>query len=589
MMLGRLAELAACQKPLSTEGGNAAAAVVITGLPGIGKTSLWRAVADSQPAGVLVLRTTGVPGGQPGLANLADLLDPAAGMALPRLPEPQACALRAALGLAVAEMPLGETVLERAVITVLRGLAESGVMVAVDDEQWVDQDSRRLLEAAVVRLGDVPVRWLVSVRSGHADRGLARVLQHELAAHATRVDLAGLDNAALAELILSRFPGQWSPRVLRQMAALAGGSPYAALELARETVACGGRDGIAAYLPSTLSGSLRSRLDRLGPRTLAVVQTAALAGAPTRALLGTVAGRPVSEQVDEALEADILEATPPDPVLRFSHPLLRETADGMLAGPARRRLHRVIGAALDDPDEAAWHLACGADEPDEGLAERVEQAAQDVGSRGATARAAALGRMAAELTPDPDSPQAWRRRVAWLEKLEAAGEYEQVRRLGEKWVLGVPVSLRGRLTAVRARVEADVDCMCGLLAEAFQDLAGRDPARAAEVGSELCLYIGVLLRRLGEARTRAAAAVAQARSAGDPVVLRGALGADGYLAAMAGDADAGDRLREAVRLPGLADTPNPYQAPETLLAMWYLWRGELDPARDLLTRSDHRR
>jgi hypothetical protein len=47
------------------------------------------------------------------------------------------------------------------------------------------------------------------------------------------------------------------------------------------------------------------------------------------------------------------------------------------------------------------------------------------------------------------------------------------------------------------------------------------------------------------------------------VVLRGALGADGYLAAMAGDADAGERLREAVRLPGLTDTPNPYQAPET--------------------------
>ena len=77
------------------------------GVPGIGKTSLWRAVADSQPVGVVVLRTTGVQGGQAGLANLADLLDPVAGMVLPRLPEPQASALRAALGLAAAEMPLG--------------------------------------------------------------------------------------------------------------------------------------------------------------------------------------------------------------------------------------------------------------------------------------------------------------------------------------------------------------------------------------------------------------------------------------------------------------------------------------------------
>jgi hypothetical protein len=64
----------------------------------------------------------------------------------------------------------------------------------------------------------------------------------------------------------------------------------------------------------------------------------------------------------------VLEAVPPDPVLRFIHPLLREAAEAMLSGPARRRLHRVIGGALEDPDEAAWHLARGADEPDVALA-----------------------------------------------------------------------------------------------------------------------------------------------------------------------------------------------------------------------------
>jgi len=69
--------------------------------------------------------------------------------------------------------------------------------------------------------------------------------------------------------------------------------------------------------------------------------------------------------VDEALEAGVLDTAPPDPVLRFSHPLLREAAGGMLSGPGWRRLHRAIGAALADPDQAAWHLARGADEPDE--------------------------------------------------------------------------------------------------------------------------------------------------------------------------------------------------------------------------------
>ena len=81
-LLGRLAELAACQQALSA-GREGAAAAVITGAPGIGKTTVWRAAAGTQPAGT-VLRTTGLQGGQAGLANLADLLDPVTDSLLPR-------------------------------------------------------------------------------------------------------------------------------------------------------------------------------------------------------------------------------------------------------------------------------------------------------------------------------------------------------------------------------------------------------------------------------------------------------------------------------------------------------------------------
>src|SRR5689334_9027889 len=77
-MLGRLAELAVCEKALAAAGEDGAAAVVISGAPGIGRTTLWRAVVGSREPGVMVLRTTGVPGWQPSWANLADLLDPAA-------------------------------------------------------------------------------------------------------------------------------------------------------------------------------------------------------------------------------------------------------------------------------------------------------------------------------------------------------------------------------------------------------------------------------------------------------------------------------------------------------------------------------
>ena len=158
------------------------------------------------------------------------------------------------------------------------------------------------------------------------------------------------------------------------------------------------------------------------------------------------------------------------------------------------------------------------------------------------------------------------------------GEFDQVRRLGEKWAVDVPASLRGQLTAMRAEVEADVEAAAAACSpRRLRIWPGRTllvPRRpAAELGHRSASCWGGWT----EARVHAAAAVTQARAAGNPVILRGALAADAYLAAMAGEADAGDRLREAVRLPGFTDTPFPYLRPEMKLALWYLWRGELGP------------
>ncbi|HYY19791.1 MAG TPA: helix-turn-helix transcriptional regulator, partial [Streptosporangiaceae bacterium] len=98
----------------------------------------------------------------------------------------------------------------------------------------------------------------------------------------------------------------------------------------------------------------------------------------------------------------------------------------------------------------------------------------------------------------------------------------------------------------------------------------------------LCTMTGIMRGRLDEGRSQAAAAIDQARTAREPVLLRKALGAKAFLAAIGGEPGAADQLREAIRLTGFADMPDPYESPETNLAMWYLWRGELDPARDLL-------
>src|SRR5262249_50806939 len=241
-LLSRLPELTACKEALSGDRDHAAAAI-IAGPPGIGKTSLWRAVADSQSSDAVVLRTTGIPGAQAGLASIADLLDPVIDAALPLMPAPQASALRTALGQISPQAPVTDMLLERAIVGMLRCLAADGVVIAVDDEQWLDEDSRRLLETAIVRLAGVPVRWLISVRSDQVVRGLPRMLDHELGPRAARIDVAELDEAALSELIMARFPGQWSPGVLRQIITLGAGNPYATLEVTRETIARGEQEG----------------------------------------------------------------------------------------------------------------------------------------------------------------------------------------------------------------------------------------------------------------------------------------------------------------------------------------------------------
>ena len=76
-LLGRLPELAACKEALSGDRRHAAAAI-IAGPPGIGKTSLWRAVADSQSGDAVVLSTTGISGARAGLAAAADPMELAA-------------------------------------------------------------------------------------------------------------------------------------------------------------------------------------------------------------------------------------------------------------------------------------------------------------------------------------------------------------------------------------------------------------------------------------------------------------------------------------------------------------------------------
>lgn len=581
-LLGRDRELAACWEHLTSSAGGAA--VVVTGHAGIGKTALCRTVvARARAAGWEVLETTGLQSevGLP-LGGLTDLLAPAAPRVLPALPAVQRDALAGALSLTAAAGRPEEALLRRAAVTALRQLAGDGLLLVVDDEQWLDEDTRRILCSAAARLGSTGVRWLIGVRGGPPTSGLGPVLQRALDEAALVLPLATLPEQALHQLVLERFPGRWSPQLLRQICALAAGSPYTALELARHMAGSGGQLAEGVALPTGLAADGQAPLRRLSPGALAVTQVVALATRPTRDLLvrALEADDPPGAAVDEALAAEVLEWSPPDPVLRFGHPLVREAVTASLDGPLRRRLHRRLADLADDPDEAAAHLAAGTEQADERVADLVQAAAQRALARGAPYQAAVLAQAAVGLSVDQHGPGCWRRRLLVLDGLTAASEFDRASALARSWAVDVPAEARGELAARQGALEPDYRVAARLLHAAVDGLQ-HDPRRAAEVGAELAVVEAIHLLLLGPATRSVALALDAAAKTPDPAVRRRVLAVDGFVAALAGAPDAATRLERAVALPGLASMPFPYYSPETRLAMWHTWRGEVDRAREL--------
>ena len=145
-------------------------AVLVRGEPGFGKTMIWREAAlAAETAGVRVFATRCAEAELPiALGGLCDLIEPAFGEIADELAEPQRRAIAAALGVEDAAPVVPDSLtLPRAVVAVLRLLAaRTPVLLAIDDVQWLDVASRRVLAFALRRSGALPIGALVTLRGG---------------------------------------------------------------------------------------------------------------------------------------------------------------------------------------------------------------------------------------------------------------------------------------------------------------------------------------------------------------------------------------------------------------------------------------
>ena len=146
--------------------------LVLRGEAGIGKSALLNYLCD-RVSGLQLARAAGVESEMElAFAGLHQLCAPFLDR-LPRLPGPQADALRSAFGLRSGDAP-DRFLVGLAVLTLLSEVAdEQPLICVVDDAQWLDRASVQALAFAARRLAAESVVMVFAVREHSDDRELA--------------------------------------------------------------------------------------------------------------------------------------------------------------------------------------------------------------------------------------------------------------------------------------------------------------------------------------------------------------------------------------------------------------------------------
>ena len=584
-MVGRESERAHIEQmldrvPLGPSG------IALEGAPGIGKTTLWRGgVASARRRRYRVIATAPAePDAGLAFAGLGDLFEGVPDDILGGLADPQHRALSVAL-LAEGDEDVSPDpqALPRAVLGVLRALAaEASLLIAIDDEQWLDRASARVLAFALARLREEPVGVLLARRP---DSGglLSDELARGFGANGLPTTTVGpLDASSIQDLVGSGNGHTIPPALMQRIHELSEGNPLYALAITRELQARGYR-GRDVPIPRTLEDAIARRWQHLDERARDPLLVVAALSRPTIALIHAVLSDFTLGDLDGAVSAGVVEIA--GDRVGFTHPLLAFTVYSRAPAARRREIHRVIAKVIDDEEQRARHLALGAEAPDRRIAAAIEDAARSAARRGAPDIAADLLDEAARLTPAGDVEARRSRLVDAGEMYGMAGDATRARELLEPLLPELPHG------AVRARVlfllalycATDWDVAAARFDEALVE-AGEDDRLHAQIDLALAGFSpnrGEFAAMLTHSR----AALERAQSAGDPGLIAAATAAHASAAFFNGRAIDREALLEAVRIGDSAPTSSRGSgSPAGELALILFYSDQLDEGRPALER-----
>jgi tetratricopeptide (TPR) repeat protein len=394
-LLARDAEFSAAIERLSTQDGGA---VAIVGEAGVGKSTLLGAIAASAAGdGFIVRRAQGASAEVDlpfvGLHDLfSDDLDALGIRMTPAMREATAATMLRSGSAGPSETD--PVALNLGVVELLELLSVSEpLLLALDDLQWIDEPTLAALRFALRRVPRSRVSVLAAVRPGTAELG--ELLPH----HVSTVTLGGLDPAGLSAVVARQTGAKLSARVAGELHELSAGNPMLALEIVRRSDPSGA-DLRELTVPERHRTVLEQRIATLSEPAQESLLAVALLSRPTVTELTRLA---VIPGMVEAESAGLVEVD--GNRIRFCHPLFASTCRDMVPPRERRDMHRRLASVATDETERARHLGWSSLGPDEETAAYVAKVAAGAAERAATATAADLAALAADLTPadDPDT------------------------------------------------------------------------------------------------------------------------------------------------------------------------------------------
>jgi len=559
--------------------------VLLTGPAGIGKTAIWEfGVTDAEQRGHTILQTRARESeARLSHGGLSDLLEYVDTGLLDCLAPPQRRAVDAAL-LRDDHGPVDPRALGAGFLAIIRELATtSAVLIAIDDDQWLDDASTVAVTYALRRLRDEHVTVLLTRRTGEprssfGSDGLAPHLG-DLRAEVSTAELPPLGAEAIRRLIDRQLPA----RLARRVYELSSGNPFFALEIAEalrrpdQPIAAGDE----LPLPSSLHDLISARLAVSSPAAQRAVLVTSLASNPRLGVIREVLARdddsgadPDDRDLDDATAAGLLIVRGYH--VRLAHPLIGAVARAEARSSRRRHLHRLLAETAVDDEERARHIALGTIPPDAAVANELARIAETTVDRGGMRAAAELSEQAWRFTHRSD-PRHDERLFAAADRYYQAGLHDVGAALLAPQLAALPP---GPLRA-RARLLHSKMISLDMSPHQYQEiLAEADPRLRAEV----------LSHRANEGMASGNVTVSQClrwtleaveASAGiDDLASRASAGSEaGWMEALLGiDPEPRLAATDASTLPDLAL----HDQVDRVRALRAMWRGEIARAQQLL-------